>query len=77
MFETEIATLNAHHAQLLKEHEGEYVSIVGDQIVGCFADAGDAWREGTKHTTGDVFVRRLINGPNVLMLPIGVRPVGP
>jgi hypothetical protein len=42
----EMATYHVHQAELLREHEGQYVLIKGSEVVGVFHDRSAALREG-------------------------------
>ena len=44
----EIATYRARLPELVKEHDGEFVLIKGNEIVGFFPDESSAFREGRR-----------------------------
>jgi len=59
----EMETYQAHRDELLAEHEGQFVLIKADQVLGIFATQQDAIREGY-HLLGRVpfMVRRVSRG---------------
>ena len=67
-FTTETAAFQRELPRLLETSIGQYAAVVGDELIGTFDDAVDAWLAGRKQG-GQVLVRQIIPGPQVLMLP--------
>jgi hypothetical protein len=70
----EIATYKAHKLEMVAEHEGEFVLIKGNEIIGFFPDDASAVREGRRRfgvvpmlVKQITAIERVIYIPNVVL----------
>jgi hypothetical protein len=66
----EFATYRAHLSEMVAEHDGEFVLIKRDEIVGFFPDVSSAFREGRRRFgIVPMLVKRITVNEPVIYIP--------
>jgi hypothetical protein len=75
-FDRERATYERHKADLLKKAEGQWVVIVGDEMVGPIKSGQEAERAGYKRFgLGPLYIKQILaQEPPPIVLPFGLVP---
>lgn len=63
MLEKEYQYFLKHKDDLLKDYEGKFIVIVGEEIIGHYSSREDALKDAvTKHTLGSFLIQRVSRG---------------
>ena len=75
-FDRERATYERHKPDLLKTAEGQWVVIVGDELIGPFEHGEEAERAGYKRFgLGPLYMKQILaREPPPIVLPFGLIP---
>lgn len=70
MLQTEVTYFNSIKDELLKNHEGKFALVIGQELVGTFDRHEDAYRKGIeKYGNVPMLIKRVSSGESVGIAP--------